>query len=82
MISGHSGNFTCKNHIPVNVGVAILRKVIPADHIRKSVVAVGLWVESKVAFEKGSIRESNWFEIFLTKHFKQNFDLALDSFVR
>jgi len=47
--------------------------MVPADHARESVVAVGLRVERIMALEKSPICERDRFEIFLTKHFKQDF---------
>jgi hypothetical protein len=48
-------------------------KMAPADHASESVVAMGLRVECIMALEKIPICERDRFEIFLTKHFKQDF---------
>jgi len=50
-----------------------MHEMIPADHIRESIVAVGLRVECVMALKKSPICKRYRFEIFLTKHFKQDF---------
>jgi hypothetical protein len=47
--------------------------MVPADHARESVVAMGLRVECIMALEKSLICERDRFEIFFIKHFKQDF---------
>jgi hypothetical protein len=58
---------------PFNIRISVLRKMAPANHIREGVVAVGLRVERVMALEKSPICKRDRFEIFLTKHFEQNF---------
>ncbi|WP_235283137.1 hypothetical protein [Methanosarcina sp. 2.H.A.1B.4] len=54
--------------------------MVPADHIRERVAAVGLGVKRVMTLEKAPVGKSDRFEIFLTKHFKQDSDLALNLF--
>jgi hypothetical protein len=51
--------------------------MVPTDHISERVAAVGLRVERVMALEKIPVAKRYRFKIFLSKHFKQNFDLAL-----
>jgi hypothetical protein len=50
-----------------------MHEMVPAEHARESVVAVGLRVKRVMALEKRPICERDRFEIFLIKHFKQDF---------
>jgi len=52
--------------------------VIPGDHARERVIAVGLRVKCVIFLEKGPLGKRDWFEIFLIKHFKQDFYLGLN----
>ena len=81
MVPGYSGNCACKKYISGNVRLSIRCNVGLAVHTCKRVIAIGVRVERVMPLEKGSICKSNRFEIFLTKHFKQNFDLVLDLLV-
>jgi len=66
--SGHACDGACNNPTPVHVRVSVLRKMVPADHVRECVAAVGLRVERVMALEKSPVGKSDRFEIFLTKY--------------
>jgi len=50
-----------------------MHKTVPADHARESIIAMSLRVKRIMPLEKGPICKCDRFEIFLTKHFKQDF---------
>jgi len=52
------------NHIPVHVRVPVRCKMVPADHVRERVAAMGLRVERIMTLEKSPIGKRNRFEIF------------------
>ncbi|MFZ2500167.1 hypothetical protein [Methanosarcina sp.] len=69
METSHSFGSACNNHISVHVSVSVVRKMVPADHVRERVDAMVLRIECVMALKKSPVGKRNRFEIFLTQHY-------------
>jgi hypothetical protein len=61
-------NGACNDEIFLYIGILVVCVMIPADHIRESIITVCLRIVCIVPFEKSPIGKGNRFKIFLGKY--------------